>query len=139
MKSGSLIKGFTSHGLAFTDDTEIPADVVVFATGYESDMKLAVSKLIDPEVADKLDECWLLDEEGNPRGSWKPIGRKYFAPCRGRNLMAVTVGNLLTKIDPNIWYCPGDIGTSRFFSRFVALQIKAEVEGTPFVPYDKRL
>lgn len=39
-------------------------------------MKLAVSKLLDPEVASKLDECWLLDREGNPRGSWKPIGRK---------------------------------------------------------------
>jgi hypothetical protein len=39
-------------------------------------MKMAVCKLLDPEVADKLDECWLLDREGNPRGSWKPIGRK---------------------------------------------------------------
>ncbi|KAH7145364.1 flavin-containing monooxygenase [Dactylonectria estremocensis] len=114
VKSGSLVASFTSHGLGFTDGTEIPADVVVFATGYESDMKLAVSKLLDPEVADKLDECWLLDEEGNPRGSWKPIGH------------------------PNIWYCPGDIGTSRFFSRFLALQIKADVEETPFVPYDRR-
>ncbi|KAG5764316.1 hypothetical protein H9Q72_007606 [Fusarium xylarioides] len=113
VKSGSQITGFNSHGLSFADGSKVSADVVVFATGYESNMKLAISKLLDPEVADQLDECWLLDREGNPRGSWKPVGH------------------------PNIWYCPGDIGTSRFFSRFLALQIKAEVEGTPFRPYDK--
>ncbi|KAF5002470.1 hypothetical protein FDECE_10629 [Fusarium decemcellulare] len=114
IKSRSPITGFNTNGLSFADGTELPADVVVFATGYESNMKLAVSKLLEPEVADKLDECWLLDHEGNPRGSWKPIGH------------------------PNIWYCPGDIGTSRFFSRFLALQIKAEVEGAPFIPYNNR-
>ncbi|KAM5382928.1 hypothetical protein BFJ70_g13532 [Fusarium oxysporum] len=113
VKSGSPLTGFNSRGLSFADGSKVSADVVVFATGYESNMKMAVCKLLDPEVADKLDECWLLDREGNPRGSWKPIGH------------------------PNIWYCPGDIGTSRFFSRFLALQIKAEVEGTPFRPYDK--
>jgi hypothetical protein len=34
-------------------------------------------------------------------------------------------------IDPGIWYVGGAIGHSRYFSRFVALQIKAMVMGNP--------
>ncbi|KAH7045367.1 putative potassium transport flavoprotein [Macrophomina phaseolina] len=114
MKSGSALTEFTAIGLKFADGTEIPADVIVFATGYATGMKQSASQLLDPEVAEKLDESWLLDEEGNPRGSWKPIGHS------------------------NIWFCPGDISHSRFFSRFIALQIKAEVEGKPFIPYTRK-
>ncbi|KAL6705095.1 hypothetical protein ACN47E_007354 [Coniothyrium glycines] len=114
VKSGSALAEYTAQGLKFADGSEIAADVIVFATGYAHDMKVSVARLLDAEVAEKLDESGYLDEEGNPRGSWKPIGH------------------------PNIWFCPGDISHSRFFSRFVALQVKADVEGTPLIPYDVR-
>lgn len=132
MKSGSALTEFTAIGLKFADGTEIPADVIVFATGYATGMKQSASQLLDPEVAEKLDESWLLDEEGNPRGSWKPIGRKsaLFEASKGEKI--------LTSLDPNVWFCPGDISHSRFFSRFIALQIKAEVEGKPFIPYTRK-
>ncbi|PSN61546.1 flavin-containing monooxygenase, partial [Corynespora cassiicola Philippines] len=113
VKSGVALSEFTNKGLKFADGTELEADIIVFATGYSTDMRLAISKILDPETVNQLDETWRLDEEGNPRGSWKPIGH------------------------PNIWFCPGDISHTRFFSRFIALQVKAEVEGSPFVPYER--
>ncbi|KAF4423105.1 flavin-containing monooxygenase [Fusarium acutatum] len=68
VKSRSPILGFNSRGLSFADGTEVPVGVVVFATGYGSNMKLAVSKWLDSEVPEKLEQCWLLDEEDNLRG-----------------------------------------------------------------------
>ena len=46
-----------------------------------------------------------------------------------------TNGPFLT--DPGIWYMGGTIGQARYMSRFLALQIKADVEGVPFRPYTK--
>ena len=46
-----------------------------------------------------------------------------------------TNGSFLT--DPGIWYMGGTIGLTRYMSRFLALQIKADVEGVPFQPYTK--
>ncbi|KAG8626012.1 hypothetical protein KVT40_006413 [Elsinoe batatas] len=40
-------------------------------------------------------------------------------------------------VDPNIWYLGGGTGHARFYSRFLALQILADVAGTPFVPYSR--
>lgn len=42
--------------------------------------------------------------------------------------------NLMTT-DPAIWHTSGDLGMSRLFSRFLAFQIKADLEGAPFEPY----
>jgi len=43
---------------------------------------------------------------------------------------------LLTMLlDKNFWFCFGDLGNIRFFSRFIALQIKADIAGIPFKPY----
>lgn len=37
--------------------------------------------------------------------------------------------------DPNLYYHGGDVRMARFFSRFVALQIQADVLGRPMEPY----
>ena len=42
--------------------------------------------------------------------------------------------NLVTT-DPAIWHTSGDLGMSRLFSRFLAFEIKADLEGAPFEPY----
>ncbi len=39
------------------DGTELPADLVVYATGYNS-MNGWAADLISPEVADKVGKCW---------------------------------------------------------------------------------
>ena len=63
-----------------TDGTELPADLVVFATGYSS-MNGWVADLIDQETADRLGKVWGLGSdttkdpgpwEGEQRNMWKP-------------------------------------------------------------------
>ena len=39
---------------------------------------------------------------------------------------------------PGIWYTGGGVTHARFYSRFVALQIKADVEGTPLPVYKRK-
>lgn len=38
VKGDSPLIGFTKHGIQFGDGSELPADVVVFATGFEKDV-----------------------------------------------------------------------------------------------------
>ncbi len=58
------------------------------------------------DIAARMDATWGVDSEGEIRGVWK------------RHL----------RID-NIWTFGGSTPQQRFYSRFVALQIKAAVEG----------
>jgi hypothetical protein len=37
--------------------------------------------------------------------------------------------------DPNLYYHGGDVRNARWFSRFLALQIQADVLGKPMEPY----
>lgn len=41
----------------------------------------------------------------------------------------------MTRIDPALWYIGGTVGHARYFSRFVALQIKASLMGKPLPQY----
>jgi len=43
----------------------------------------------------------------------------------------------LTEADPAMWYHGGTLGLARYYSRFIALQIKAKILGTPLAVYDK--
>ena len=63
-----------------TDGTELPADLIVYATGYGS-MNGWAAQLISQEVADKVGKCWGLGSdttkdpgpwEGELRNMWKP-------------------------------------------------------------------
>jgi hypothetical protein len=40
-------------------------------------------------------------------------------------------------LDPNIWFTGGNVMLARFMSRFLALQIAADVAGTPLQIYGK--
>ncbi|OAX78966.1 hypothetical protein ACJ72_06720 [Emergomyces africanus] len=111
VKSGSLITSYTKNGLMFEDGCELEADIIVLATGYEMSLRPTVARILGTDVAAQIDEFWGLDEEGEVRGAWKPIGH------------------------PGLWYMGGPFGHSRFFSRFLSLQIKAELAGTPLVLY----
>lgn len=139
MKSNVKPVSYTPTGLRFSDGTTLDADVIVFCTGFEGNMRLAASQLVDQEVADGLDNYWGLDEEGNIRGAWRVMGRKFFSifaispPVSNRNL---TGHPLLT--DPNIWFTGGAIPLARFYSRFLALQILADVKGVPMEPYGRK-
>lgn len=112
MKSDAVPTHYTPTGLVFSDGTEIPASVIIFSTGFVGNMRTDVARLFGKEVASKADDFWGLDGEGELKGVFK------------RNS------------HPGLWYMGGTIGHARYFSRHVALQIKAEVMGTPVPVYD---
>jgi len=113
IKSDASLTGFSKDGLTFSDGSNLDADVVVFATGFEGNLRVMAAQLLDKDVVSKMDDYSKFDAEGELIGVWKPMEQ------------------------PNIWYAGGDIGTARFFSRFLVLQIKAELEGAAFRPYVK--
>ena len=39
--------------------------------------------------------------------------------------------------DPAFWYHGGTLGTARYYSRFIAMQIQAKLLGTPLRVYNK--
>lgn len=53
----------------------MPADVIVWATGFETNLKDYVRELFGSETADQVDEFFGFDDEGEIRGAWK-IQRK---------------------------------------------------------------
>ncbi|KIW99796.1 uncharacterized protein Z518_10724 [Rhinocladiella mackenziei CBS 650.93] len=112
MKSGALPTHFTRTGLAFSDGSEILANVIVFCTGFVGNMRTNVAQIFGQDIAARADDFWGLDEEGELKGVFKRNGH------------------------PNLFYIGGTIGHSRYFSRHLALQIKADLTGTPLPAYN---
>jgi hypothetical protein len=129
MKSDSLPVSWTENGLLCSDGSHLKADVVVFATGFVCDLKLVVAELFGSEVAIQLEDFWGLDEEGEIKGAFKPTGRKSTLTSKLSNLTMLNV-------DPAFWFHGGAIGQARYMSRFIALQVKAKLLGTPLPFYD---
>jgi hypothetical protein len=71
-----LPRQYTPSGLEFEDGLHLKADVIVFTTGFESNMKNQVKELFGVEIAGQMGDCWGLDSEGELRGAYKPTGRK---------------------------------------------------------------
>ncbi|KAG6818697.1 hypothetical protein H0H93_002696, partial [Arthromyces matolae] len=104
LKSGSPIETFTETGIKFEDGSEIPADVVVFATGL-GDSRSHIRQLVSDDVFKNVKPIWGLNPEGEMNGVWRDIGVK------------------------GLWSIIGNLALSRFYSKHVALQIKAMEEG----------
>ncbi|THG93043.1 hypothetical protein EW026_g8077 [Hermanssonia centrifuga] len=104
LKSGSPIKNFTETGLEAEDGSNLPADVVLFATGY-GDARNPIREIVGEELGKKLKPIWGLDEEGELRSVWRDSGL------------------------PNLWVMMGNFAWCRFYSKHLVLQIKAKREG----------
>ncbi|KAF2204248.1 FAD/NAD(P)-binding domain-containing protein [Delitschia confertaspora ATCC 74209] len=104
VKSGEEISSITAHSVILTDGTELPADEVVFATGYKS-MKDTARNIFGDKVARELKDVWGLDEEGELKSVWRGSGH------------------------PGLWFAAGNLALARYYSRLLALQIKAVEEG----------
>jgi thioredoxin reductase len=76
MKSDSPLVGFTNRGLAFEDGSTLDADVVIFTTGFETNMRLYAGKFLEPDVLERLEDFAGMDSEGETRGLCRPLGRK---------------------------------------------------------------
>ena len=109
----------TENAVVMADGTELPADLVVYATGYGS-MNGWAADLISPEVADKVGKCWGLgsDTTKDP-GPWEGEQRNMWKPTQQQAL----------------WFHGGNLHQSRHYSLFLALQLKAREVGIPTPVY----
>ncbi len=103
----------TEDAVVMADGTELPADLVVYATGYES-MNGFVADLISQEVADKVGKVWGLgsDTTKDP-GPWEGEQRNMWKPTQQEGL----------------WFHGGNLHQSRHYSLYLGLQLKARAEG----------
>lgn len=113
LKAGVEVERLTPTGVAFTDGSEIEADVVIQSTGFHS-MHEVVAQIVDRKTADRIGPCWGLGSgTRNDPGPWHGELRNMYKPVAQENL----------------WFHGGNLALSRFFSKFLALQIKARMEG----------
>lgn len=113
------VSHLTEDSVVLADGTELPADVVVYATGYGS-MNGWAADLIGQDVADKVGKVWGLGSsttkdpgpwEGEQRNMWKPTQQE------------------------NLWFHGGNLHQSRHYSLYLALQLKARFEELPTPVY----
>jgi len=113
LESGSGIKELTKDAVVLENGKALPADLVVYATGYGS-MNGWAADLISPEVAAKVGKVWGLGSdttkdpgpwEGEQRNMWKPTAQEA------------------------LWFHGGNLHQSRHYSQFLSLQLKARMEG----------
>ena len=109
----SEVDRLTETGLVLRDGTTLDADLIVYATGYGS-MNQWAAALISAEVADKIGKCWGVGSgtakdpgpwEGELRNMWKPTAQD------------------------GLWFHGGNLAQSRHYSSYLALQLKARLEG----------
>jgi putative flavoprotein involved in K+ transport len=103
----------TEDAVVLEDGTELPADLVVYATGYGS-MNGWAADLISQEVADAVGKVWGLgsDTTKDP-GPWEGEQRNMWKPTQQEAL----------------WFHGGNLHQSRHYSLYLALQLKARYEG----------
>ncbi|RBO52339.1 NAD(P)/FAD-dependent oxidoreductase [Rhodovulum sp. BSW8] len=118
LKRGQVSE-IVEDGVMLADGTHLKADLIVYATGYGS-MNGWAADLIGQDVADKVGKCWGLgsDTTKDP-GPWEGEQRNMWKPTRQEGL----------------WFHGGNLHQSRHYSQFLALQLKARMEGLPVAPW----
>lgn len=94
------------RGVRFSDGSELEADEIVLATGYEN-MKTQARIVFGDEIGDRVNDVWGFDEHGEVRSLWRKSGH------------------------PGFWFHGGNLAMCRYYSRLLALQIKAQLLGLP--------
>ncbi|KAA1095597.1 hypothetical protein PGTUg99_007169 [Puccinia graminis f. sp. tritici] len=98
LKQGHEVTRLTEHGLRFDDGEEIEADIIVFATGYQS-IRTSIHQLISETVAQRLGPVWGKDSQGEIPGTWRLNGQ------------------------PGLWLMCGNFFQARCYSKHLATQI----------------
>ena len=119
VRSKVEVASLRPKSVVLTDGTELPADLIVAATGYLP-MNEWVAKIISREVADLIGPNWGYGSgtrgdpgpwEGELRNMWKPL-----------------------QLDA-LWFHGGNLHLSRHYSLYLAMQLKARMEGIPTPVY----
>jgi len=115
LKSPVTVERIEARSVVLSDGSELPADLIVYATGY-GPMNDWVTRLISSEVAEKVGRCWGVGSDtANDPGPWEGELRNMWKPTR----------------QPGLWFHGGNLMQSRLYSLFLALQLKARLEGLP--------
>lgn len=113
------VSEITPTSIKLENGKDVPADVIVYATGYGS-MNGWIADLCGQEMADKVGKVWGLGSntpkdpgpwEGEQRNMWKPTQQE------------------------NLFMHGGNLHQSRHYSQFLALQLKARYENIPTPVY----
>ncbi|RDA94930.1 hypothetical protein CP533_0172 [Ophiocordyceps camponoti-saundersi (nom. inval.)] len=104
IKQGQEVAEILPHGVRLADGSELEADEIILATGYQN-MKSHTKEIFGSHVADQVKEVWGVNPDGELRTIWQDSGH------------------------PGFWFHGGNLGLCRYFSRLLALQIKALEEG----------
>ncbi|KEF51107.1 uncharacterized protein A1O9_12830 [Exophiala aquamarina CBS 119918] len=103
MKQGQEIDEILPRGIRFADGSELEADEIIFATGYQN-MRTQAREIFGDEIADRVGDIWGYDAEGEMRTIWRQTGH------------------------PGFWFMGGNLALCRYYSKLLALQIKASLE-----------
>ena len=111
LKHGVELAAVKEHSVVFTDGSEIDADLILFATGYEQ-----LWDHIRPtlgQAAEKVTKVYGRAEDNEYANVWRRSAQ------------------------PGLWFGTGFVGMARFHSKFMTLLIKAIEEGIAPVDPDK--
>lgn len=78
----------------------------MLATGYENPQEVVRATLGD-ELAQRIGKVWGFDAGGELRNMWRPVAQ------------------------PGLWFTAGSLAQCRIYSKYLALQIKAQLVSTP--------
>lgn len=98
------IDRFVSEGALLKDGTLEKADLVVTATGFQSQQQL-VRDLLGDAIADKIGPIWGVAEDGELRNMFRPTAQQ------------------------GLWFIGGGFAHARIYSKYIALNIKAREIG----------
>ena len=98
--------GLVKNGFGIKDGSIVDCDAVILATGFLN-MQESIRAVLGDEIADRVGPVWGFDEYFQMRNMWRRTAQ------------------------PGLWITGGSLLNSRLYSRFLALEIKAELEGLP--------
>jgi cation diffusion facilitator CzcD-associated flavoprotein CzcO len=98
------IEEVVEDGVRLKDGSIVPADLIVLATGYQNLSALA-TRVFGAETARRLGPIWGYGDDGELQSMYKRTDQ------------------------PGLWFHAGSLTQSRVYSRLLALQIKACLEG----------
>ncbi|GHE78931.1 monooxygenase [Amycolatopsis deserti] len=94
---------FTRDGLRMSDGSVVEADLVVLATGYQSQQE-GLRHLMGDEVADTVGPIWGYDDEGEVRNMWRHTAQ------------------------PGLWFTAGNFQMCRTYSKVLAFQLRRSLD-----------
>jgi len=108
IKQGCEIVSYSEKGLELEDGSSLEADAIILATGWDEFLSHA-ERVIGNE-AKRIGPVWGHDEEGELRGNWRPTQH------------------------PALWNMLGPLSFGRFYSKRLALILKARLLGIAPTP-----